>query len=100
MASTPTSEEITGSIDDQLERLLAFEPVALPVVSVYLNTQPGGNGRAPELQPYLQREFKSLAGAWPSGSPERESFDRDSERILEYVASIDPAANGVAIFAC
>ena len=33
--------------------------------------------------------------------PERHSFDRDVERIVSYATDkIDPAANGVAIFAC
>jgi peptide subunit release factor 1 (eRF1) len=40
-------------------------------------------------------------GTWDSNSPERHSFDRDVERIISYVTDkIDPAANGVAIFAC
>jgi peptide subunit release factor 1 (eRF1) len=80
---------------------VAFEPTTLPVVSVYLNTQPDQHGRAPDAAPYLHREFKALARTWAPGSPERHSFDRDVERIVSYAAGqIDPAANGVAIFAC
>ena len=80
---------------------VAFEPTTLPVVSVYLNTQPDQHGRATDAVPYLHREFKALARTWAPGSPERHSFDRDVERILSYVADkIDPAANGVALFAC
>lgn len=42
------------------------------------------------LQDHLGAEF-----------PERHSFDQDVERIVSYVAyEIDPAASGVAIFAC
>jgi len=95
------TSELTASIDEQLERLLAFEPTVLPVLSLYLNTQPDQHGRDPDVKAYLQREFKSLARTWPASSPERQSFDRDVERILTYVEEkVEPAANGVAIFAC
>jgi peptide subunit release factor 1 (eRF1) len=100
MSTTPT-EPLATEINEPLERLLAFEPVPLPVLSVYLNTQPNQHGRDPELLPYLEREFKTLARTWPPSSPERKSFDQDVEKIMAYVRDqIDPAANGVAIFAC
>jgi peptide subunit release factor 1 (eRF1) len=88
-------------MEEPLARLVAFEPTTLPVVSVYLNTQPDRHGRTSDAAPYLHREFKALARTWAPGSPERRSFDRDVERIVSYAAGkIDPAANGVAIFAC
>ena len=80
LASTPLITEI----DEPLERLLAFEPVALPVISVYLNTQPDQHGRDPQVIPYLQREFKALARTWSAGSEERNSFDQDAEKIIAY----------------
>jgi peptide subunit release factor 1 (eRF1) len=98
---TETSEPIATALEDPLERLLSFEPTSLPVVSVYLNTEPDSHGRDPEVIPYLQRQFKSLGRTWAAGTPERQSFDRDVERILAYTdGKIDPAANGVALFAC
>jgi peptide subunit release factor 1 (eRF1) len=100
MSSTIT-EPLASTMEEPLARLVAFEPTTLPVVSVYLNTQPDQHGRATDAVPYLHREFKALARTWAPGSPERHSFDRDVERILSYVADkIDPAANGVALFAC
>jgi peptide subunit release factor 1 (eRF1) len=99
--SAPTTEQLATTIEEPLARLLAFEPTTFPVLSVYLNTQPDRHGRAPDVVPYLQREFKALARTWAPSSPERESFDHDVERIVQYAADkIDPAANGVAIFAC
>src|SRR4051812_44198673 len=96
-----TSEQITVSIDEHLERLVAFEPVTLPVLSVYLNSAADTHGRTPDFEAYLTREFKALARTWAPGSPERASFDRDTERIIEYAGSkIASDANGVAIFAC
>ncbi len=104
--STHTAEPLVATIlastvNEPFERLLAFDPVSSPVISVYLNTQSDQHGREPELIPYLQREFKALAKTWAASSPERKSFDRDVEKIVAYVdGQIDPAANGVAIFAC
>ena len=97
LATTP----LATTIEEPLARLVAFEPTTFPVLSVYLNTQPDQHGRTPDAAPYLQREFKALARTWASSSPERQSFDRDVERILSYVTDkIDSTANGVAIFAC
>ena len=88
-------------MDEPLARLVAFELTTFPVLSVYLNTQPDQHGRTPDAAPYLHREFKALARTWAPSSPERHSFDQDVERIVSYATDkIDPAANGVAIFAC
>jgi peptide subunit release factor 1 (eRF1) len=88
-------------MEEPLARLVAFEPTTFPVLSVYLNTQPDQHGRTPDAAPYLHREFKALARTWAPSSPERHSFDQDVERIVSYATDeIDPAANGVAIFAC
>ena len=100
MSSTIT-EQLATTVEEPLARLVAFEPTTLPVLSVYLNTQPDQHGRTPDTVPYLHRKFKALARTWEPNSPERHSFDRDVERIISYVTDeIDPAANGVAIFAC
>lgn len=88
-------------MEEHLARLGAFEPGPFRVLSVYLNTQPDEHGRATKAAPYLHREFKALARTWIAGSPERRSFERDAERIIAYATdSIEPATNGVAIFAC
>jgi peptide subunit release factor 1 (eRF1) len=100
LASTIT-EQLATSIEEPLSRLVAFEPTTLPVLSVYLNTQPDQHGRTPDAAPYLHREFKALARTLRPSSPEHQSFDRDVERIVAYVTDkIDPSANGVALFAC
>jgi hypothetical protein len=85
MSSTVT-DQLATTMEEPLARLVAFEPTTLPVVSVYLNTQPDQHGRAPDAAPYLHREFKALARTWAPGSPERHSFDRDVERIVSYAA--------------
>ncbi len=99
--SSTTTEPLAATIEEPLARLVAFEPTTFPVLSVYLNTQPDEHGRDPDAAPYLLREFKALGRTWAPNSPERHSFDQDVERIMAYAADkIDPAANGVAIFAC
>jgi peptide subunit release factor 1 (eRF1) len=101
MLAPEVPAESVESIDDHLERLLAFEPTSLPVISVYLNTQSDQHGRTPDVAGYLQREFKALARTWETGSPERTSFDEDTAKILAYVEEkLAPEANGVTFFAC
>ncbi len=87
------------SLDKLLERLAEFEPVDLPVISLYLNAQANENGRA-DFDRFLRKEFNERQKTYAPHSPERESFDRDVERINEYLADVRPSANGVVIFAC
>jgi peptide subunit release factor 1 (eRF1) len=99
--SSTAPDLLATTLEEPLARLVAFEPTTFPVLSVYLNTEPGQHGRTHDAAPYLHREFKALASTWAPGSPERQSFDVDVERIASYATGkIDPAANGVAIFAC
>lgn len=87
-------------VKDQLERLAAFEPAPYPVVSLYLNTQPGQTGRD-QFHTFVRKEFAARSRTYAAGSPERESLDTDLERIARFLdRELDPAANGVAVFAC
>lgn len=88
------------SLTDQLARLAAFGPAPYPVVSLYLNAQPGPTGRE-QFHTFVRKEFSARSRTYPVNSPERESLDRDLEKIGNYLETdIDPSANGVAIFAC
>ena len=88
------------SLSEQIDRLAAFEPAASPVVSLYLNAQPGPIGRD-QFQSFIRKEFKTRSQTYPPNSPERESLARDLERIGQYLEmELQPSANGVAIFAC
>ena len=79
-----------------LDRLVAFEPTPFPVVSVYLNTQPDQNGRD-NFEAFVRRELKARAKSWTMRTPERESFDRDAERINGYLRDeLRPSSNGAA----
>lgn len=88
------------TLTDQLDRLAAFEPAPNPVVSLYLNTQPGQTGRD-QFQAFVRKEFAARARTYPANSPERQSLDRDLARIARYLdIELQPSANSVAIFAC
>jgi peptide subunit release factor 1 (eRF1) len=99
--NTEPIEQVSSSIEEPLDRLVRFEPTTFPVVSVYLNLQSDAHGRDPDVSSYVARELKRRGDTWANGSEERASFDEDAERILAYLKErINPAANGVAIFAC
>lgn len=87
-------------VKDQLDRLAAFEPAPYPVVSLYLNTQPGQTGRD-QFQTFVRKEFAARSRTYANGSPESESLGRDLEKIQSFLQhDLDPAANGIAVFAC
>lgn len=87
-------------ITEQLDRLARFEPVPYPFVSLYLNTQPNEHGRD-QYQTFVRQEFKARSRTYPEGSPERQSLDKDLDRITSFLESeLEAAANGVAVFAC
>jgi peptide subunit release factor 1 (eRF1) len=87
-------------VSDQLSRLAAFGPVPYPVVSLYLNTQPGPTGRD-QFATFVRKEFTARAQAFAPNSPDREHLDQDFQKISRYLETeLQPAANGVAIFAC
>jgi peptide subunit release factor 1 (eRF1) len=87
-------------LTDQLDRLARMEPVPYPVVSLYLNAQPNEHGRD-QFQTFVRQEFRARCATFPAGSADRESLDRDVERISAYLENeLQPASNGVAIFCC
>jgi peptide chain release factor subunit 1 len=88
------------TLTEQLDKLARFEPAPYPVVSLYLNTQPGPTGRD-QYQAFVRAEFKARSRTYPEGSPDRASLDKDLERIATYLRDeLQPAANGLALFAC
>jgi peptide chain release factor subunit 1 len=95
-----TTTALETPLRDQLDRLAAFEPVDLPVVSLYLDMQPDQHGRT-QYDTFLRKAFADRAKTYASGTAARQSFDQDVERIEAYLASdVQRSANGLAIFAC
>lgn len=83
----------------QLDRLAGFEPGPFPVISLYLNMQPDQRGRD-HFEPFSRKELADRVRTYAAGAPERESLQRDADKIREYVSTADPSANGLALFAC
>ena len=82
----------------QLDRLGSADPGPFPIVSLYLDLQPNERGRD-QFEPFLRKELAERMGTYPASGPERESLDQDAEQIRAYVADVDPALNGLALFA-
>ena len=86
-------------LKEMLDRLATFEPVDLPVISLYLNTQADGRGGG-KIDSFVIEELKAKAQTFPGRSPARASFDTDTARIIAYLENIRLPSNGVAIFTC
>ena len=87
-------------LTEQLDRLARFEPAPFPVVSLYLDTRPDQHGRD-SFQAFVRKEFRARANTYRAGTPERESLDKDLERISAYLDNeLQPSANCAAVFAC
>src|SRR5919202_5512662 len=98
MAQSGAAE--SNTLEGIIDRLAEFEPVELPVVSLYLNAQANEHGRQ-DFERFLRKEFSERARTFKAHSPERESFERDVERINTYLRDeLRPETNGVAVFAC
>ena len=83
----------------QLDRLGSSDTGPFPVVSLYLDLKPNERGRD-RFEPFLRKELADRMGTYPASGPERASLDKDAEQIRAYVTSVDPALNGLALFAC
>jgi peptide chain release factor subunit 1 len=87
-------------LQEKFDRLVSFPPTTFPVISLYLNAEPDQHGKD-DLERFLRRELPARGRTFEPRSADRESYDRDVERIHAWVAeNLRPSANGVAIFAC
>jgi peptide chain release factor subunit 1 len=95
-----TTETANPSLAETLDRLGRLEPVTFPVISLYLDAQPDTRGKD-HYGPFLKKELRGRLDELEPRSAERESFEKDMERIEQYVSEeVRPSANGIAIFAC
>jgi peptide chain release factor subunit 1 len=90
---------ITDQLSTQLDRLADFEGAPYPVISLYLDMRPDDTGRH-RFDLFLRKELDDRIETFGAAGPERDSLSRDADRIRQYVAEIDPATNGLAVFSC
>jgi peptide chain release factor subunit 1 len=87
-------------VTEQIDALAAFAPTALPVISLYLNTQSDDHGRD-HFASFIKKELHTRAKSFAPQSAGRASFVRDVDRIEKYLANeLRPSTNGLALFAC
>jgi peptide chain release factor subunit 1 len=87
-------------LQEQFDRLVAFPPTTFPVLSLYLNAEPDQHGKD-DVDRFLRRELPARGRTFEPHSADRESYDKDVERIQTWVReNLRPSANGVALFAC
>jgi peptide chain release factor subunit 1 len=83
----------------QLDRLAQFEPGPFPFISLYLNLQADDRGRD-RFEPFLRKELADRVRTYSSTAPERESLQKDAEKIRAYIDRVERSVNGLALFAC
>jgi hypothetical protein len=90
----------TARVDELVDRLARFEPAGSPVLSLFVDTRPNDQGRDAFEGP-IRKALRARGESFAPRSEERAGYDRDAERILEWLRDgVDPAANGAAAFAC
>jgi len=83
-----------------LDRLLNFEPVPAPVISLYLDTRADQHGQHNFL-PFVRKQLSERSKSYENQSDEQKSFEEDFVRIVRYLEAEVPASiQGLAIFAC
>jgi peptide chain release factor subunit 1 len=88
-----------SALDRLLDTLARYEPGDEPVLSLYLDLRADQHGKD-AFGPFLRKELTARGRTLAPESPARASFDRDVERIEQFLGGVPPEANGVAIFAC
>src|ERR1044071_1728566 len=95
-------KQTTGTTlpDKLLERLLEFEPIPAPVISLYLDARVYEQGQRTFL-PFVKKQLNERSKSYENNSEERQSFEEDFVRIMRYLEDEVPVSiQGLAIFAC
>lgn len=90
---------ISMKISNLIETLAALEPDGYPFLSIYINAEPGPNGRD-TFPIWLKTELSEQGQRYKDNQTELDRYEKMVERINEFVEKdVDPSANGIAIFA-
>ncbi len=86
--------------DKLLDRLLNFDPVPAPVISLYLDARVDQQGQR-TFMPFVRKQLNERSKSYDTDSDERLSFDEDFVRIVRYLeGEVPTSVQGLAIFAC
>ena len=85
-------------LNDTISRLAHLPPSPNPVISCFVNTVPIGNGR-PTHPVFLKKAFAERIRSFPERSAARDRLEADRDRIVEYLANLDPVPRSAAIYA-
>jgi peptide chain release factor subunit 1 len=88
-----------AELQAQLDKLAAFDCGPYPVLSLYLDLRSNERGRD-NFEPFLRNELAERVATYAESGPERESLDRDVEKVRNHVVELDSALNGMAVFSC
>src|SRR6185295_3536848 len=95
-------KQTTGTTlpDKLLERLLEFEPIPAPVISLYLDARVNEQGQRTFL-PFAKKQLNERSKSYENQSEERQSFEEDFVRIMRYLeGEVPETVQGLAIFTC
>src|SRR5687767_11370647 len=82
-----------------LSKLQNVQPSSFPFASLYLNTEPNETGKK-DFDVFLKKQFKDHISVLEEGTDRRASLQQDSEKVSNFLESLDPSVRGVAIFCC
>jgi len=83
-----------------VQMLSALPATERPLLSIYLDWKPDGNGQRPQLQEF-ESALNAIVERYRGQHDERVSLEADHERIMNYISNEAPVdAKGIAIFAC
>ncbi|MGH7589261.1 MAG: Vms1/Ankzf1 family peptidyl-tRNA hydrolase [Gemmatimonadota bacterium] len=85
-------------LNDTISRLAHLPPSPNPVVSCFVNTLPMGNGR-PTHPVFLKKAFAERVRSFPERSAARDRLEADRDRIIEYLANLDPVPRSAVVYA-
>jgi peptide subunit release factor 1 (eRF1) len=83
-----------------MDKLLEFDAVPAPVISLYLDARVNEHGKRSFL-PFVRKQLSERVKSYPLNSEERASVEEDFVRIMRYLEDgVREPTQGVAVFAC
>ena len=97
IANQPTKTKMPEKL---LDKLLNFDPVEAPVISLYLDARADQHGQQNFL-PFVRKQLTNRIKSYENQSDEQTSLEEDFVRIVRYLESeVPPSVQGLAIFSC